>query len=154
MSDLTVDNLTVLKNIFLTPSGTPPAIVCAGSDLEISAEQQIKLTPQQGVRIYKYNSSPSLTVDGDISVGDSLKFDEGLTLRTTFKTAVGGSSDGYGGSTTNPGPRNPSSMLNNLDDNSLVVEVDGSLGANSSALVFWWKVNGKKFKAALTGTAI
>jgi hypothetical protein len=153
MSDLTVDNLTVLQNVLFTPSpGAQPTIVCAGGDLEISAEQQIKLTPQNGVRIFNYNSSPSLTVDGDLLVGGSIQFEEGLKVETTFKTSASTSNDGYGGTSTSPGERSPSAILNALDNNSLVIEVDGSQGGNQSNLVLWWKVNGQNFKAVLVGT--
>ncbi|MEN0038823.1 MAG: hypothetical protein AAGC78_17230 [Cellvibrio sp.] len=155
MSDLTVDNLTVLQNILLTPaSGSQPTIVCAGNDLEISAEQQLKLTPQNGVRVFKYNSSPSLTVDGDILVGGNIRFEDGLNVKTTFKTAISASSDGYGGTPSNPGARSPSAILNGLDNNSLVVEIDGSQGASQSNVVLWWKVNGQKFKTVLVGTPV
>jgi len=96
----------------------------------------------------------NLAVKGTLQVGKNITFDSGLTVDTTFKSTVDASNDGYGGTPTSPGARNPLTILNNLNNaNSLVIEVDAS---NSSAgnLVLWWKSNGKKYKTILTGTPV
>ncbi len=96
----------------------------------------------------------NLAVKGTLQVGKNITFDSGLTVDTTFKSTVDASNDGYGGTPTTPGPRNPLTILNNLNNaNSLVIEVDAS-NSNAGNLVLWWKSNGKKYKTILTGTPV
>jgi len=150
MPDSTVNTLTVLDNVVFTPAaGSQPAIVCAGADLEISAEKQIKFTPQNGVRIFSSTTSPALTVDGNVTAGKYLKFGE-VTLSTTVKTATSTNSDGYGGTPGTPGSLAPSTLLGTAGNNSLVIELD----TTTHNLVLTWQTNGQKYKHVLTGTKV
>lgn len=149
MSDLTVNNLTVLENVVFTPaSGHQGALVCAGADLEISSEKQVRFTPQNGVRISS-TTSPALTVEGNVVAGKYLKFGE-LTLTSTVKTASSSTNDGYGGTPSSPGPLAPSVLLGAVGNNSLAIEID-SVTHN---LVLTWQTNGQKYKHILTGTKV
>jgi|GEM_PF-2411765 len=123
------------------------------------------------LRLYSYNNiyfhtkDPSaikmsldqngnLAVKGTLQVGKNITFDSGLTVDTTYKSTVDASNDGYGGTPTKPGPRNPITILNNLNNpNSLVIEIDSS-NSNAGNLVLWWTSNGKKYKTSLAGTLI
>ena len=123
------------------------------------------------LRFYSYNSinfhtkdasavkmsldqNGNLAIKGTLQVGKNITFDNGLTVDTTYKSTVDATNDGYGGTPTTPGARHPLNILNNLNNNnSLVIELDGS-NASAGNLVLWWKSNGKKYKAALVGTPV
>lgn len=93
----------------------------------------------------------NLITKGTLQVSKNITFDNGLTVDTTFKNSSG---DGYGGTPTAPGPRNPITILNGLNNsNSLVIEIDGS-SSSAGKLVLWWKSNGQKFKAELVGIPV
>ncbi len=104
MPNETIDILTITQSIqFQPPAGAQPLILCAGADLQIAAEKQIKLEAQQGVRISKFGTANSLSVDGPVVVADGdVRIERRLgvgtesTLRATFDSPQGGLLNGLG----------------------------------------------------------